>query len=481
MSDYAGMDIPKLLAIIKARAGLLAAVTLAAAAVAFAASLMQPERYKAAAVLLFGGAPRAEILLEGGAPDAGSTPEQAAATNVALASLDSVAARVKRRLGTPATVDELRKAMDIKARGQSDLVDLTAEWSTPDGAALLATTFAEEVVALRRGLAQGEIQRAIDALNQTISAGGEPDDIASLKRRVSELRLLKAVQTGEVRLAERATPPQQASSPRPLFNAIAAGVAALLLGIGAVVLMAGLDTRIHDERELTELIGAPVLARIPEVARPRRFIPSGTRDEESAFLEAVQFLRLNVQRTRPQGHGVVAAVTSPLAGDGKTMVVAWLAQSLAFNEAEVVAVDCDLRNPTLHTYFDARDELGGVLPNLRLVRAGDEAALPVELAGQEPMRRMFDGMREQSDYVVVDTSPVASVAHASAVASVADEVILVIDLERIRRKDLLAAKEQLQNARAKVLGIVLNRVAADVRPYYAREELITKSDIASQR
>ena len=210
-----------------------------------------------------------------------------------------------------------------------------------------------------------------------------------------------------------------------------------------MVLLAGLDTRIHDERELTELIGAPVLARIPEVARARRFIPSGTRDEESAFLEAIQFLRLNVQRTRPEGQGLVVAVTSPLAGDGKTMVVAWLAQSLAFNEAEVVAVDCDLRNPTLHTYFDARDELGGVLPNLRLVRAGDEAALPVELAGQEPMRRMFDGMREQSDYVVVDTSPVASVAHASAVAAVADEVILVIDLERIRRKDLLAAKEQL--------------------------------------
>jgi len=482
MSSYAGIDLPKLVALVRARAMLLTAITLAAAAVAFIVSHGQSERFRATSVLLFGGTPRAEILVEGGSSDDSTAPEQAAATNVALASLDSVAARVKRRLGTPATVSELKGAIDVEARGQSDLVDVTAEWGTPHGAALLATTFAEEVVATRRELAQSEIQRAIDALNRTIQAGagGAPDEVASLKRRLSQLVLLKAVQTGDARLADPASPPHSPSSPRPVFNAIAAGLAALILGLGAVVLLAGFDQRIRDESELAALIDAPVLARIPEVARSRRFMFATGRDEDASFVEAIQFLRLNVQRTRPDGQGLVVAVTSPLAGDGKTMVVAWLAQSLALNEAEVVAVDCDLRNPTLHTYFDAGDELGGVLSNLRLVPAGDHAALPVDLAGQEPMRRMFDGLRDQSDYVVVDTAPVASVAHASAVAAVADEVILVVDLERIRRKNLMAAKEQLENARAKVLGIVLNRVATDVRADYTYEEVITKSDIASK-
>jgi Mrp family chromosome partitioning ATPase/capsular polysaccharide biosynthesis protein len=482
MSAYAGMDLQQLVTVVKARVGLITIVALLAACLVFVASLSQRERYKATAVLLFGGTPSAEILLEGGTPDGSSAAERAKATNIALASLDSVAERVKRRLGTPAGVEELKRAMDIAARGESDLVDVTAEWDTPNGAALLATTFAEEFVALRRGMAQAEIQRAIDALNQRISTPGQSGaETAALKRRLSQLLLVKAVQTGDVRLAERATPPQHASSPRPLFNAVIAGLVVLVLGLGAVVLLAGLDTRIHGERELTELIPAPVLARIPEVARPRRFIASGTRHQESAFLEAIQFLRVNVQRMRPESQGVVVAVTSPLPGDGKTMVVAWLAQSLAFSEAEVVAVDCDLRNPTLHTYFDARDELGDALPNLRLVPAADSAALPVELAGHEPMWRTFDRLRDQADYVVVDTSPVSSVAHASAVAAVADQVILVVDLERIRRKNLLAALEQLENARARILGVVLNRVAGDVRAYYLREEAIaTKSDISSR-
>jgi Mrp family chromosome partitioning ATPase len=350
----------------------------------------------------------------------------------------------------------------------------------------VATTFAQEVVALRREMAQAETQRAINALNHAIDAavkaesapgsGATASRIESLRRRVAELVLLKTAQSGDVQLAEAAPVPRQPNSPNPLRNAILAGMVALILGLVVVVLLSSFDTRIRDERELVALIGAPVLARIPEVPRLKRLGHAGTRRQDDSFREAVQFLRLSVQRLRPQGESVVVAVTSPMAGDGKTMVVAWLAQSLAFTGSEVAAVDCDLRNPTLHTYFDAGQEIGGVLPNLRMVRAGDHPALasglalPSGLVGQERLREMLDQLRRTADYVLLDTSPISSVAHASAVAAAADEVILVVDLKRIRRKDLRAAKEQLDNARARILGVALNRAAADLTAYYAPEE-----------
>jgi len=486
MSATRGLDLPRLVSLIKARARLLIAVTLIAAALAFVVSLGQSERFRATSVLLFGGAPQAEALVTGAPADSSSAPEETTATNVALASLDTVAARVKQRLGTPASVSDLKNAVSIEAEGTSNLVKLTAEWGSANGAALLATTFAQEVVALRREMAQADIQRAIDALNRTIAAGeaagaGQQQaggDLATLKRRVAQLVVLKAVQTGDVRVAEPAAPPASPSSPRPLFNAIAAGLAALILGLGAVVLLAGFDQRVRDEGELAALIDAPVLARIPEVARSRRFIFAAGRDEDASFLEAIQFLRLNVQRIRAQGEGTVVVVTSPMTGDGKTMVVAWLAQALAFNEAEVLAVDCDLRRPMLHTYFEAREEVGDALPNLQMVRGSNNAALP-GLARPEGLRPTFAELRERADYVLVDTSPVASVAHASAVAAAADGVILVVDLVRIRRKELLAAKEQLANARAKLIGIVLNRAPADLLAYDAPGEPIPKSDVAS--
>lgn len=478
MSRSAGLDLATLWALVKARAGLLTAVTLVAAGLALVVSLAQSDRYEATAVLLFGGTPRAESLIEGRSPDTDPAPEQSSATNVALASLDTVVVRVKRRLGTDATLDELKDSVEIQAQGLSNLVDLTAEWGTANGAARVATTFAEEVVALRREMARTEIQQAIDALNETIATQPEnSEEVAVLRERVAQLAALKAAQSSDVRVAERASPPREASSPRPLFNAFVAGLIALILGLGTVVLLARFSGRIHDERELAELIDAPVLARIPEVARSWRELLTGVPDEGSSFLEAIQFLRLNVQRSRPAGDGVVLAVTSPSAGDGKTTLVAWLAQSLAFNQAEVVAVDCDLRSPMLHTYFDAREE-GAGLPNLRVVRAADEDMLLLNLTRPEPLKDMFDELRETADYVLVDTSPVASVAHASAVAAAADGVILVIDLERVRRKDLLVAREELANARAKVIGVVLNRVLGDLPAYYPPGEQVRTSDVA---
>src|SRR3954470_7300467 len=157
MSATRGLDLPRLVSLIKARARLLIAVTLIAAALAFVVSLGQSERFRATSVLLFGGAPQAEALVTGAPADSSSAPEETTATNVALASLDTVAARVKQRLGTPATVDEIKAAIDVQPRGTSDVVDVTAEWPSANGAALLATTFAEEVVAVRRELAQAEI------------------------------------------------------------------------------------------------------------------------------------------------------------------------------------------------------------------------------------------------------------------------------------------------------------------------------------
>ena len=112
------------------------------------------------------------------------------ATNVALVSLDTVVVRVKRRLGTRATLDELKDAVDIEAQGLSDLVDLTAEWGTANGAAMVATTFAEEVVALRREMTRTELQRAIDALNQTIARqSADGGQLSALRRRVAQCRL----------------------------------------------------------------------------------------------------------------------------------------------------------------------------------------------------------------------------------------------------------------------------------------------------
>jgi Mrp family chromosome partitioning ATPase len=78
-----------------------------------------------------------------------------------------------------------------------------------------------------------------------------------------------------------------------------------------------------------------------------------------------------------------------------------------------------------------------------------------------------------ADIVLVDTVPVSTVADASVVAAAVNGVILVVDLERVRRRELLTAKKQLTNARARLLGIVINRAGIDFPVYHVAEHEFT--------
>jgi Mrp family chromosome partitioning ATPase len=578
MTGYLGMDLPRFLGLVRARKWLIAAIVIAAGALALAASLAQSDRYQASADLVFGKTTNADAIVSGSTADTAEDPVRAAATNLALAGLDTVATRVKQRFRGTATVQEIRSAVSIHAQGESDVVSVTAEWSSPAQAAAIANAFATEIVAQRRETAQADIQRGIDALKARIPAApataAERTSAASMQGKVTELETLKALTTGNVHVAESATPPDHRSSPKPVRNAIIAGFVAAILSFFLVVLLARFDDRIRDEDELADLMETSVLTRIPAVERSRRLTQVWTPHQDRAFLESFEFLRLNLQLMGRDGDSMVVALTSPTANDGKTTVVGWLARALALSGDEVVAVDLDLRKPELHTYFNANREPGdGVLeallsaatengagpppaaesddeadadeshddrpqgrrvytsddinigldelarlggnarkaarslkasgrdisestlrrwkdihaplyaeiraartrgiiaaPHLRLLPGNHHPELPSGLIARGRLRHLFDELRMDADWVLVDTVPVSTVADASAVASAADGVILVIDLESVRRRDLLAAKKQLANARATILGIVLNRAVVDFPVYHAADE-----------
>jgi Mrp family chromosome partitioning ATPase len=584
MTGYLGMDLPRFLALMRARRRLIAGIVVSATVLALVWSLAQPDRYEANADLLFGQTTNVDAVITGGATGTADIPDRTAATNLALASLDSVAANVKRRFPGPVTVQQLKDAVAVNAQGTSDVVTVTAEWDSPTQAAAVANAFANEIVALRRATARADIQRAIDALTARVPAAPTTPAATALadelQAKLADLEALKQSATGNVHLVESATPPDHRSAPKPLRNAVIAGVVALILSLFVVVLLARFEDRISDEDELVALMGASVLARIPDVGRSKVPTHVWTSNQDPWFLEAFEFLRLNLQLTAHDGDSQVIAVTSPAAADGKSTVVGWLARSLALSGAEVVAVDLDLRKPELHSYLNTPREPGaGVLdallaadidpdsasrvlltagnqgehpgdpgleaangeppapgrrvytdddvtaglvelsrfagnarraarslrtagrdipestlrrwkdihaelyveiraartrgtvvaPHLRVLTGGRHE-LPAGLIARERLRRLFRELQQDADFVLVDTVPVSTVADASAVAAAADGVILVVDLERARRRELLTAKRQLTNARAKVLGIVINRAGGDFPIYHLPEE-----------
>jgi polysaccharide biosynthesis transport protein len=469
VKDQNQLDLATFVDIMRRRRWLIVGVALAAALLAGGISLLQADRYKASADLQFGQDERTpSVNPQQAPPDRTESPERIAATNLALASLDKVTARVRQRLHSPLTIEELRKTVDLKPQGQADIVRITAEAGSAREAARNANVFADEVAAVRKEASQAQVQRVIDAIDAQL-AGVDPNGpvAASLKERQQQLEVEKRLRTGDVSIVQEAIPPLNRSSPKPLRNAVIGGVLGLILGGILALLLARLDRRVESEDQLVEIVGAPIIARVP-VERESGW-------ERELFVESFQFLRANLQlRDEHEGPRTIA-ITSALPGNGKSTIAARLADAMAMSGAEVVVVDCDLRRPTLHVYYGTDCEEGLTtalvgrrdpveilrptgLPGVQLLPAGPLMPLPASvLAGTKGMRRLLARLGEVADCVIVDTSPVTIGADTSAIAASVDATVMVVDVQSVKRDVLAAATQQLRASHATIVGVVVNR------------------------
>lgn len=202
-------------------------------------------------------------------------------------------------------------------------------------------------------------------------------------------------------------------------------------------------------------------------------------DLRSPAAEAFRTLRTNIQFKALDNPIRTILVTSSAPEEGKSTVAANLAVSLAQTGAAVVAVDCDLRNPSLHRVFGLPNERG--LTSLMLaadansrdfLQRSEEGGLdvltsgplppnPAELLGSKRMENLVRELRGLADYVVFDTPPVLAVTDAAVLATKVDGTILVLGAGKARRDAAKKAKRTLEELSGRFLGVVMNNVKLD--------------------
>jgi len=212
-------------------------------------------------------------------------------------------------------------------------------------------------------------------------------------------------------------------------------------------------------------------------------------DPRSAVAEAFRTLRTNIQFKSLDSPVRTIVVTSSMPEEGKSTVVANLAVSLAQAGAAVIAVDCDLRNPSLHRIFGLPNERGltslmlspdnSVRDFLQRSEAGSVDVLtsgplppnPAELLGSKRMESLVRELRDRADFVVFDTPPVLAVTDAAVLATKVDGSLLVLSAGHARRDAAKKAKRTLEELRSSFLGVVVNNVKTNrgtQSGYYAR-------------
>jgi capsular exopolysaccharide synthesis family protein len=461
-------------------------------AVAILLTLLLPRQYDATATLIVG----ANRPVSTGSA---STPLDQVLVQDYRALLDTPAVmnRAAAALGEPASALAGKVSFDITPG--TYLIDIKATDGSAVRAAQIANAYATTFVTMNEGSASSQDASLLARLNREISSlalqvaqlrnSGNPRDAAralvaqnklSVDRdTVSALTQNDTLEGKNVALATPAVTPVTPARPQPKLYLTLGAIFALLLAVAASFAANAFDTAVRDTDELEQVLGAAALAVIPRARRsssPATHLPR----------EPLEFLRTNLELLRDTGGDRVAvlSVASAVSGEGKSALVTEFSQLLARTGASVIAVDADIRKPRLAAYFG----LGRRSPGLTDVLAGrssvadalrqHDSGVQVLPAGSPPpnpallfhpwrVSGMLDELRKRADYVVVDTAPILAAPETSVVAAAVDGVLLVVDVGMSKRRTIVAARDQLAKATARVVGLVLNRVAPQRGYYYA--------------
>lgn len=253
---------------------------------------------------------------------------------------------------------------------------------------------------------------------------------------------------------------------------VAAFVFGVIAAVFAALASASIRRRFRQVDEVHDRVGMPVLAEVPRVKdssiRPADIFWG---DGAPGGLEAFQELRSSLLLMFPGVHPILA-VTSCDEGEGKSSVAANLAWALASSSLPVVAMDCDLRRPTLHTMFGApivpgvsdyaasgMDNLvfATLNPNLGVISAGIPDRHPADIVSAD-VPQLLASLQIAGKSVVLDCPPITGVAETMILSVRADAVVLVVDAHRFDPERLERSVARLEAAGATVAGVVLNRV-----------------------
>lgn len=193
------------------------------------------------------------------------------------------------------------------------------------------------------------------------------------------------------------------------------------------------------------------------------------------YAESNKMMASRVRSYLDKENAKTLLVTSVMENEGKSTVAANLALGLAQEGNRVMLIDCDFRKPAQYKIFDMDgkngDDLGKVLTGKagteNLIRNWNDTNLYMILnrtssnsieamLKSTTLRQIVGFCRQNMDYVIIDTSPLALVSDTEELAQMADASVLVVRQDTVLTKDINDAIDILNNTRGKVLGCVLN-------------------------
>jgi tyrosine-protein kinase Etk/Wzc len=340
-----------------------------------------------------------------------------------------------------------------------------------------------------------------------------------LERKNQEALIRKAEKPETINIVKPALLPTQ---PINAHNTVSAGVMSVVIGVvlGFVIafIVETFDTSLGAIEDVEETLGTKVLGVIPQgeiqdiqeelmSKDPEKFKDYSFKHAfgtishflpKSMISESFRALRTNIQYKNPGKKARTLAITSSSPEEGKSMISANLAITMAQGGMKTLLVGSDLRKPGIDRSFgvDRSPGLSEVLigehpwretvktvtdiilgkmswdeimltpglDNLHIITSGSPPQNPAELIDSTRLEEFIEEVKEEYDVIIFDSSPILSTADAAILGMKVDGVLLVYRVGSISKGLLKRTVSQLEQVQCNLLGVIINGMKPDISP-----------------
>jgi capsular exopolysaccharide synthesis family protein len=294
-----------------------------------------------------------------------------------------------------------------------------------------------------------------------------------LLEKQAEAKITKASNLSDIVVIEPAhMVGSEPVSPNRMVNYLIALLMGFGIPIAVLLLKMNFKTTITEQEEIERITNAPVLGKVFHYRNSKEknvFLSAGN----SILAENFRTLRTNLNFAVGAGESTkTILVSSCVSGEGKTFCALNIAAAYAQIGKRTVLINFDLRNSQsrikdadnsngLSIFLSGDAELNNVIQKsyfktLDIINAGPVPPNPLELMENERTNRLFDFLKKNYDYIIIDTPPMAQVSDAFTLIQHADLNLIVVRYNVTKKKLLRLVLGELKNKNINNVSVILN-------------------------
>ena len=307
----------------------------------------------------------------------------------------------------------------------------------------------------------------------------------SFLQRVKETNEAQNLQVSKLKIIETPNLPSSPFAPTPLKSTMTAFLISVL-GVLLLLYYREMNTSVIKSPEALESSNIPQIGILPRVELLKRgyhILQMFIEDASSSFAESIRSSRAIIESKFHKNKSYLVTSSNP--SEGKTTFAFNLALSLE-KSSKVLFIEADIRRPSVLNGFYQFDKeilgLGEIISGiaqlknvifkvpgteLDIITSGEKRFDMSDIVNKEQVKKFFDVLKLEYDYVIIDSPPVQPVSDTLILAQASDYNLFVIRSEETRTASFMSSIKKIQNVGAKVDGIIMNDLDTSKDSYYS--------------